>query len=378
MFGMVHEFIDIPPDDPIPYLTRPAGFVNGNYGKAIWGDNPKKPYVWLGEKLGYNFASAWNKLMFREWVAPHHSLIYPLCFGPFGRHGRRLDYSYVLLSLWWRRKGVILTAEKDGIFNISPLMMYSELPEPTPKELKNYYGNGLWKKLANQSLNRNKLISRLGWSPAEISRIIDLPTAGLKVLRQSIPLSDVALREIMLMKKERRLYALSEPGWFVRMEYDISDTRRMAAQLNQPFSENWNYARVYTEHQRLSEMYQQQRGRYWVAPKAAPIENPFKTVCGPGTVIGEKYDLILLDSEEKIREEGTEMKHCVSSYATDAARGTCSIYSIRDKTGKRKTTLQVHPGDVAGQHYGKCNTAPPEDINFFVRTVLQQPPRVVA
>lgn len=62
------------------------------------------------------------------------------------------------------------------------------------------------------------------------------------------------------------------------------------------------------------------------------------------TVIGrhtrDAWEAIELDSAASLTEEGREMAHCVSSYASSSRDGSCRIFSIR-LNGERQCTLEV-------------------------------------
>ncbi len=355
-------------------LMNYAYLISGEYppplrygaNKKERGENAKQQYQWLGEKIGYKFNTVWNGTMFGEWVLPHREIIYRLCFGPFGRErvGTRLDYSPKLLRQFWLSKDSVIQAEKDGIFNIAPLLMHYGVPDASPRMLKNFYGNGLWRKLSHQSLYRNKMLAR--FEPSEVSVLIDLPTTALKLCKprgaMPSPAMVKAIEELRLEKKLKLLNSYT----FSRMNYTIYDTRRMAEQLGEPFSEDWSYGRILEVHELYTQIIQQKAEVRRYGP------NPFKTVCGPGTVRGEDFDLLLLDSPKLIQEEGQAMHHCVSSYIPDASRGDCSIYSLRDKKGNRLTTVQVYLGGRLGQHYRKYNASPLKSESDFVNWAIRQ------
>lgn len=379
---MAHLFIEEPP--PLRHVLLPGYDTDDRgYRKKRWNtDAIKNNWVWLGEHLGYNFSVAWNKIQYREWVAPHHNIIYKLCFGPVhrgqaltlskARYPRPLGYDEWSLRRFWLNREQILQLESDGILNLAPLIMRFYPHGATPKSLKEYYGNGLWKKLCQQSLTRNKMLSHYGRE--DVSTLVDYPSTVLKRLntdRALMATHPAIFKEVMKRKKERKLYTLDQTTLY-RMVHVVNDAERMARDLEVNFSDGWSYDRINALHQELSLEYQRLATARWAErDKRRMGENPFKKVNGPGTVEGEKYDIIYLDSVDKIAEEGREMHHCVGSYAIPAAAGDCSIYSVRDKEGNRVTTLQVHGDGRVGQHYGKYNATPDSEVKNYVEDTVR-------
>lgn len=62
------------------------------------------------------------------------------------------------------------------------------------------------------------------------------------------------------------------------------------------------------------------------------------------TIIGrhsrDAWEAVELDSAASLTEEGRQMAHCVSSYASQSREGTCRIFSIR-LNGERQCTLEI-------------------------------------
>jgi len=59
-------------------------------------------------------------------------------------------------------------------------------------------------------------------------------------------------------------------------------------------------------------------------------------------------DVVRLTSAESLADEGSRMHHCVGGYGYPqaAARGSCEIYSLRDRDGQPRATLEVEDGQV--------------------------------
>lgn len=341
------------------YIFLDEGFIPyhhsyyDNYGAQL-----KEKYTWLGDHMGYKFASAWNKIMLREWVMPHKQIADPLCFGRYGIRGS-LGYNPKLLVMLWERKELLLQCHKDGIMNIAPFVLHSGL---APKELKEQFGNADWKKITSNSLSRNKIFcNKFGAADRRMSRLmLDVPTTALLKMDSWRNVTyGAVLQEILAAKKERRLGKLT--SWDItRLHVVVTDVERMAAQLDEPFNHGWSYRRIERQHT----IYQNA-----VAAKRYGTDR-IEYVCGPGSVVGEEFDLVLLDTPLQIAEEGNAQNHCVASYIWDVTKGECSIYSLRDKKGERLTTVQIHSDTRVGQHYGKHNRNPTPEEDQWVRRAV--------
>ena len=79
------------------------------------------------------------------------------------------------------------------------------------------------------------------------------------------------------------------------------------------------------------------RRRAAIARGAVPV---FRTASGA--------DVVRLTSPESLADEGSRMHHCVGGYGYPeaVARGSCEIYSLRDRDGRPRATLEVEKGQV--------------------------------
>lgn len=79
------------------------------------------------------------------------------------------------------------------------------------------------------------------------------------------------------------------------------------------------------------------RRRAAIARGAVPV---FRTAGGA--------DVVRLTSPESLADEGSRMHHCVGGYGYPeaVARGSCEIYSLRDRDGRPRATLEVEKGQV--------------------------------
>lgn len=350
MLQSVRFFLD---EGYVPYHSS----YYDDYGAIL-----KEKYTWLGESLGYRFADAWNKTMYREWVVPLHDPAYKLCFGRYGNRGS-LGYHHNLLLMLWKNRELVEQCWKDGTVNISPLVLTAG---ESPKDLKSQFGNGAWKKICGNSFSRNKLLCyKFGFADGgNLMPLLDIPTTALtKMASHHATPHPAIVAEFLRMKKERRLKTLA-PHVITNMSYVIRDTERMAEQLGETFNDRWSFNRIEEEHVKL-------QNRITIQ-KYSPEPFAPEALCGPGSVEGEDFSLVYLDTALDVAEEGNAQHHCVASYVAEARRGACSIYSLRDKTGERLTTVQLYPNGRLGQHYGKFNRQPTiEEATFVMSTLVK-------
>jgi hypothetical protein len=89
---------------------------------------------------------------------------------------------------------------------------------------------------------------------------------------------------------------------------------------------------------------------------------------------------MLLKTPYELMREGTEMRHCVGSYADLVEAGYCLIFSLRAAGGTRSTLeLKIDQKQhriLVRQHTGPCNGAAPESHTRFATIILETQMRV--
>jgi ankyrin repeat protein len=100
-----------------------------------------------------------------------------------------------------------------------------------------------------------------------------------------------------------------------------------------------------------------------------------ETVDEPGTttikVYGNGYRWVEVTSEDALNREGSQMGHCVGSYASQVEAKQCIIYSLRDEKNEPHVTIEVRGRDV-NQIKGKGNQAVVERYHDYVISFLRQ------
>ena len=86
------------------------------------------------------------------------------------------------------------------------------------------------------------------------------------------------------------------------------------------------------------------------------------------------YQIVPLDSTEKLWKEGRAMHHCVGSYDSRVASGKCYIYSVR-QGDNRIATIELARKDgkvVPQQIRAACNDEPPKEVKVAVRKWISE------
>ena len=86
------------------------------------------------------------------------------------------------------------------------------------------------------------------------------------------------------------------------------------------------------------------------------------------------YQIVPLDSTEKLWKEGRAMHHCAGSYDYRVAAGNCYIYSVRQGNNRVATVELVREqGKVKPpQIRATCNAEPPKDVKIAVRKWISE------
>lgn len=274
-------------------------------------------------------------------------------------------------------KELILQLLSDNQENLIPLFYRSSFS--SVKELKEFLGKSIWKKIINNSFTRNSLIvaTSLSWvnykytlDASNIAKRLDLPSGYLKVFNPNTFIhDDIYNLSGKLIKKERYVGNIEKSLEIVNT---IRDFIAMAPQVGKGFNPNWSWKRWKEEHDKAS--------KEILAAKFSP-EPFFKGIYSDSRLVREFEDdgckAVLLDSPLLVATEGKEMHHCVGGYVNRCKSGDYLVYSITDKEGKRSTiglNVDMYPDIhrlhrfkpvVLQQHYGECNSKVSEEVGLF-------------
>lgn len=293
-------------------------------GEGSWRKAQNKAYC---AALGPRFNARLWRHSFRAWVADHFEQSTWFAFKMPGRHWRYMMPSSVQSA--HKVKGHIRQLVSDGLVNQVPLVVRLGM---SPSEIRAAVGRAAWRKLANNSKTRNKLICDLIGQPngdtlADLDRAISIRSTAMLAMWGDVQI---------LQHADRISPSLSRRD-VVRTCQLIQDTQRMG-----DYNPSWGYARLEREHEAS-------------ARRIAAGEFSSKPFCKPESFTVGEYTFDRLCSQADVAAEGRAMHHCLSSYATSCQRGDYRAYKV---TGPERATLGATVGRQTVQFqqlYGVCN-----------------------
>ena len=311
-----------------------------------------------------NFRKVFNAKMLSLWV------------DPVAKHVKRFGYQIGGKVCPWKVRCIhrniseIEQAEKDGNVHLIPWIMHLDM---SPKQLKEYFGKGLWKKISSQSMTRNRLLAENYnvkiRNKLTLQSSITLPSFVLKAGRDYISWNDIgtwAIRESQLKGEDVkvRFPRSTASSTCTRLIHLARDTQQMANSLGQPFSLKWDKEKMREKHDQYAALINHR--------KYSPVPYEHLKDFHVPEILHKGFKATLLDSPKLIHEEGHTMHHCVGMYADHVAKGEYLVYSVT-KDGKRTSTIGFYKqkravfrdrGFVGGrdeweiqQHYGPCNAS---------------------
>lgn len=326
----LNKYIQIP---SVGITEYPEGHLYSRRGKQTGNKEYNKA---LSEMLGMPptlYKRLFNRKMGELWVDPVQRYVNSLARG---MRGKILCGNVLQI---WGNKEILEQCERDGLWNIIPLVF---MLEKTPEELKEYFGRRPWKKITKNSFNRNKLLSVYAEHP-NFRNFLDVPSTLLQYKIPSGEAKWIDKYRTFPMKDKRRVQACL---------MERRDLSRMCRQYGREFNPDWSIRRVHEEHENLSRLSVQQR--YSDEPFDIPeIEIPPE---------GNLSARILMNAQELVQ-EGREMHHCIASYIGNCFVGKYIVVSIM-KDGEKSSTLGLRLSSNEckyDQHCSFCNKRPDID-----------------
>lgn len=285
-----------------------------------------------------------RKLQYKAYVVPYLEYVNKIGF-------RKNGVDYYTLEKIVKNKALLDQAKEDNLWNLIPFIcQFSK----SPAELKVMFGKH-WKKIVNNSLNKNKYLALLG---ARAGAYCNVPTTLLK--QQSLCRhNSLELMQYLTMHYKGKWSIISNDYKVLHL---FCDTQLLADSLGKEVNPKWSPRRLKEEHDKFSKEVNAKKYSKGVFESLATIK--VKSL-----VYKSGVSAVLLDNAFDIAEEGTCMNHCVGGYSGEVAKGNYLVYSIRDKDGLRISTLGIHivkgsmedKGSdqsryVFSQHYGKYNS----------------------
>lgn len=275
-----------------------------------------------------------RKLQYKVYVVPYLEYVNKIGF-------KKSGVDVCMLEKIIENKEILDQVKEDGLLNIIPFICHRS---KNPAELKTMYGKH-WKKIANNSLHRNKYLSLFGVKAGEYT---ELPTTLLKHKRLCTHHSVELIKHLTLHYKGK--WKDIEKNYAVIHLFD--DTEKLADTLGKVVNPAWSPRRLKEEHDKLAKEVNAKKYSKDVFKSLEDVQ--VKELQHKSGI-----SAVLLDNAFDIADEGTCMNHCVGLYTSDVARGTYLVYSVRDMQGSRLSTLGIRIIEgkyVFNQHYGKCNS----------------------
>jgi len=235
-------------------------------------------------------------------------------------------------------------AERDGLYNLIPLILTHGA---SPQAIRAKIGRGAWRRVANNSVSRNRLIMHATLrckqeSQAEaFAKLLEMPSGVMRGIQYEIGDDEVIAARITPRKRAREFQATV---------HLVGDTRHML--LPDEFNPQWGYARMRQEHEAATKAIMQRR----YSTKVFAPEWSFQE--------GD-YSATLLNSQADIATEGAVQHHCVASYARSAAMREYAVFRIE---GEERATAGVRAG-LVDQVYGACNARVSDACMAFARKI---------
>lgn len=243
-------------------------------------------------------------------------------------------------------------AERDGLFHLIPAMV---IFQAQPSEIRKEIGPAAWRRIANNSVSRNKLIMQAverysqgckETDSAHFLRLLDFPTGCVWATQGADEDEQIAVK-ITPRKREEE---------FTQTAHMVSDCRRM---LGDAFNPEWGYRRMHEEHNLASR-------------NAAARKYSSKPFAEAWSFEGEFYAATLLNSQAEIAAEGAMQRHCVASYAKQAERGHYMVLRIEGRERATAGFSRIGNAWSFQQIYGAMNAPVSDACKEFARKAALQ------
>ena len=300
----------------------------------------------FGSKIPYRF----NAAMYNTFIKAN--LPYEAYFAVKGTKKYWNTFLPALVTSAVNNNHLVQQAVKDKTLNLLPLMLRKQMDT---QQLKALYGKGLWKKLANTSKSRMKLLAPLIDESPEWA---DMRTC---ILYEVDGRAGWDGRETIAAR------VAPKAGTYYATYHLVTDTARMASQVGEEVNPNWSLKRWNEEHDRLTKEIMTKKYSSRDFTEVVTYEE------GP-------YTFTLLTNQRDIAIEGSLMRHCVGSYAMAAERGSYAVFRVE---GKERATLGLRKPSGMGsmalgmglcfdQCYGQCNARVSDELGVAAHKIVER------
>ena len=317
-----------------------------------YGHKPKDIAQGFTKDFGITPTKLYKKFMYEMyamWVDPHKDIV-NMMFYSYDKKAdiRMVQQLHDILPL-------VEQTKKDGNNHILPLVVFFQRDT---KELRGMFGRSLWKSLCNNSKTKNvnlvKYLHNLEvWTSLNKSDVYEIGVANSlpsTILKKSYLIRPRELKYVYENTgKQVKDFILNEGrATFTQDEKSILDmvidTVGMAEQVGEEVNFNWSVRRMKEEHDRLTREINLKRLGYdtFDIPEGFPriVKNNF-------------VKATLIETPDRLLQEGVDMRHCVFSFANSIKMGRYLVYSVESVNGYRSTlglTISDNEANI-NQHY---------------------------
>lgn len=334
----------------IPAPTSPYGFhqfiSHRGFGTLDFNAHPKVLYKNLHEAFGSKIWIRFNGAMYNTFVKANIPKEALFAVSHRGYHWKKLDVTLVNAAVEYNH--LVQQAVKDKTLNLLPLMLHTGMDT---QQLKQHFGKGLWKRLANTSKSRMAYLAPMVKHNPDW---IDVRTGILArhqtfVSRYATSGSYIIAAKIAPTIKDYR-----------QTSDIVFDTMRMAEQCGSEVNKDWSYRRWKEEHETLSKLI---------------LTKDFTTVPFTDVVTYQKdgYTFTLLNTQFDIALEGKTMRHCVGSYAKKASLGDYHVFKVEGHGERATLGVRDYVEELKfDQCYGHCNQSVSDRLNTAAHKIVKE------
>lgn len=314
----VGDYVSNNPD----FMLDPAKVVLQANNIFFTTGHPKHKNKLIHKHLGSKFKNRYYAALYNIWIDDDKESAQKLCI----MHPAH-NYIPNWLIAYNDNFSEIQMCKDDGIFNISPLIMWFS---KSPHQLKNMFGKSCWKRLSKTSFSRNLLLARCSFyiTPSHDEHQYD---NAVKALREMSQMKTITLSTLLnnahpvSSHRNGMLQALSLAKWIDRQKIshfktigdkrifidDAHDLIAMMQELELDFNPNWSAKRIKTEHNTVSKLYMIKR-------QGLVADTTFELSClikdHESLFIDPNIKFKVLTTGQDLIDEFLKMNHCILSY----------------------------------------------------------------
>lgn len=242
------------------------------------------------------------------------------------------------LSKWYKSQSLIHQAEKDGLINLTPLILRWG---KSPKELKEMFGKSIWRQLSKKSFSFNQKFIDVCPSNTDskyIKFLVQLPTKYLGCGSTTVEFFELIIN---IINHKRRLRVLSK---FTKSDFrHLLSTAVDTYQMISYFKDNRPNLKIPNFNPKWSESKMQEIHDYLVTLKIEASKEIYPWIkelhLEHLTYKDSGYIFRLLSSPYELKIEGETMNHCVGHYDDRVAKVKYLVISMENQSENVRATI---------------------------------------